>query len=83
MESIGSVCYVAFSGFSGIQEVSGSDPDWKGLVPLDANLFGPLNRYGVGDGQIMVHDAMLNLFLSVYNCPNFQTQVSPSLFAAL
>ncbi|GLT25077.1 hypothetical protein SLA2020_002310 [Shorea laevis] len=76
MESIGSVCYVAFSGFSGIQEVSGSDRDWKGLVPLDANLFDPLNRCGEGEGPIMVHEAMLNLFLSVYHCPNFQTQMS-------
>ncbi|GLU21522.1 hypothetical protein SLE2022_376560 [Rubroshorea leprosula] len=73
MESIGNVCYVAFSG---IQDVFGSDPNCEGLVPLDASNFAPLHRYGEGEEVIMVHAGMLHLFLSICDSPDFQTQMS-------
>ncbi|KAH6781873.1 hypothetical protein C2S51_007166, partial [Perilla frutescens var. frutescens] len=65
VKSVGPMSYVAFSG---VQVVAWS----RDMVELDENVFGSFNRLVEGKGAVMVHAALLQLFLSFYGCYNFQ-----------
>ncbi|TKY73799.1 Lipase PAD4 [Spatholobus suberectus] len=65
-EQRGGVVYVAFPG---VEMAVGSDSSWRNLVPLDSIGDVPLfsvRRNKEGDGPVMVHAGMLNLFLSFF-----------------
>ncbi|KAH6833493.1 hypothetical protein C2S53_019118 [Perilla frutescens var. hirtella] len=68
VKSVGPMSYVAFSG---VQVVAWS----RDMVELDENVFGSFNRLVEGKGAVMVHAALLQLFLSFYGCYNFQQKM--------
>ncbi|GAV65023.1 Lipase_3 domain-containing protein [Cephalotus follicularis] len=75
IEQIGSIGYVAFSA---IQMGQGSEPSCRNLVPLDSasdGIFFSLHRYNEGEESVMVHAGFLQLFSTMYNRPDFQTQM--------
>jgi len=78
VDRVGASVYVAFSG---VQMLAASDPNWRDLVPLHSiggvPLFSP-RRSKESEEPVMVHAAMLNLFLSLFN--SFQNQVRFHLF---
>ncbi|KAF8411737.1 hypothetical protein HHK36_004295 [Tetracentron sinense] len=74
VDQAGDMGYVAFSG---IQTLTGLHPDGRNLVQLHSfsnGLFASLRDHGDGEEPVMVHGAMLRLFLSIYNCHSFQNQ---------
>lgn len=78
----GDVAYVAFSG---VQLIGGLDPSCREMVPLVSvcagdGVFSGLHRELVdGENPPMVLSCLLDLFLSVYQTPRFQTQMSEVL----
>lgn len=78
VEIVDGVTYVAFSG---VQELDHSETDANLVVlpAVDVNghrIFFPFGRLNDGEDAVMVHSGMLNIFLSFYMNPNFQSQVS-------
>ncbi|KAK9292400.1 hypothetical protein L1049_020367 [Liquidambar formosana] len=75
VDHVGDTSYVAFSG---VQTVAGSDPSFRGLVPLNSasnGLFPLLHRHNEGEEPAMVHAGFLHLFLTMYSCQTFQNQM--------
>ncbi|XP_021900321.1 lipase-like PAD4 isoform X1 [Carica papaya] len=77
MEQVGEIVYVAFPAAQMVHV--GSEPSCREMVRLDfascSSALFPLCRPIDGEEPVMVHAALLSLFLSVFQSPSFQSQM--------